>query len=56
MFEVQEFPSAQSPLLSQERQPLIGVLLHPLPALQLSVVQALPSLQLSGEPAVHVPP
>ena len=55
-FEVQEFPSAQSLPLEQGRQPTIGVLLQPSLALQVSVVQALPSLQLSAAPAVQVPP
>jgi hypothetical protein len=33
----------------------MGVFVHPLTALQASVVQALPSLQLRGVPAVHTP-
>jgi hypothetical protein len=33
-----------------------GVLAHPVTGLQLSVVQTLPSLQLSGVPAVQTPP
>ena len=39
----------------QDWQLGIGVLAQPLSALQLSIVQALESLQLSGVPAVQVP-
>ena len=54
-FEVQEFPSAQSLPLSQGRQPAMGALLQPVLALQVSVVQALPSSQSGVEPAAQAP-
>jgi hypothetical protein len=34
----------------------LGAFTHPLPELQVSVVQALPSLQLGGAPPTHAPP
>jgi hypothetical protein len=46
---LQTLPSAQAVPLST------GVLLQPVTGLQLSVVQTLPSLQLSAVPAVQVP-
>jgi hypothetical protein len=52
---VQGFPSAQSPSTPQVWQPGIGVFWHPLTGWHVSVVQALPSLQLRGVPAVQVP-
>jgi hypothetical protein len=54
--EVHGLPSAQLAPVLQDWQPPIGVFVHPLTALQESVVQALPSLQLSAVPAVQVPP
>jgi hypothetical protein len=53
---VHGLPSAQSPAPAHGAQPPIGVCWQPLSAWQLSVVQALPSLQLSTVPAVHTPP
>jgi hypothetical protein len=53
--EVHGFVSSQSPLTVHGWQPAMGVLLHPLMGLQLSVVHALLSSQLSGVPAVQVP-
>jgi hypothetical protein len=52
---VHGLPSAQSAFTTQEAQPAIGVFWQPLSAWHESVVQALPSLQLSGVPAVHTP-
>jgi hypothetical protein len=53
--DVHALPSAQSLPLEQGRQPAIGWLLHPVLGLQVSVVQALPSLQISAAPAAQVP-
>jgi hypothetical protein len=52
---VHALPSLQSAATEQVWQPLIGVCTQPLTGLQLSVVQAFESLQLSAVPAVHVP-
>jgi len=38
-----------------DAQPAMGAVLQPLAASQLSVVQLLPSLQVSGVPAAQVP-
>jgi hypothetical protein len=53
--EVHGLPSAQLALIVQDWHPPMGVFVHPLTALQASVVQALPSLQLRGVPAAHTP-
>jgi hypothetical protein len=47
--------SLQSALTVQLWQPGIGVFWHPVTALQVSVVQALPSLQLGAVPGVQMP-
>jgi hypothetical protein len=47
--------SLQSPFTAHGRQPAIGVLMQPLTGLHESVVQAFPSLQLSGAPSAHAP-
>jgi hypothetical protein len=47
--------SLQSVPITQDWQPGIGVFWQPLSGWQLSVVQLLPSLQLSPGPAVHTP-
>jgi hypothetical protein len=52
---VHGLPSEQSAATAQGWQPAIGVFVHPLMALQASVVQALLSLQLSGVPDVQLP-
>jgi hypothetical protein len=53
--DVHALPSAQSLPLEQGRQPAIGALLQPVPGLQVSVVQALLSLQVRAVPAAHEP-
>jgi hypothetical protein len=52
---VQGLPSAQSALTTQGWHPGICVFWQPLTGVQVSVVQALASLQLSAVPAVQVP-
>jgi hypothetical protein len=52
---VHGLPSAQSAAMLQDWQPPIGVFVHPLMALQASVVHASPSLQLRAVPAVQLP-
>jgi hypothetical protein len=52
---VHGFRSLQSPLTVHDWQLGIGVWVQPLTALQASVVQLLPSSQLSGVPAAQVP-
>jgi hypothetical protein len=52
---VQGLLSLQSVSTLHGVQPAIGVWMQPERALHVSVVQALPSLQLRGVPAVHVP-
>jgi len=52
---VQGLPSAQSEPTTQGAQPGMGVFWHPVRGAHESVVQALPSLQLSGAPAVQKP-
>jgi hypothetical protein len=47
--------SLQSAGVVHDVHPAIGVCVQPLTGLQASVVQALPSLQLSGVPAAHTP-
>src|SRR5438132_787923 len=47
--------SMQSAFVAQGRQPGVGVWTQPVTALHVSVVQAFPSLQLSGVPAVQIP-
>jgi len=47
--------SLQSELTLHGTQPGVAVCTHPETGLQVSVVQALLSVQLSGVPAVHVP-
>jgi hypothetical protein len=52
---VQGLPSAQSVAKTQDWQPGICVFWQPVTGAHESVVQALPSLQLSGVPAEHTP-
>jgi hypothetical protein len=52
---VQGLLSLQSAGVVQETQPAIGVCVHPVTGLQLSVVQALPSSQLRADPGVQTP-
>jgi hypothetical protein len=52
---VQGFESLQSAFTVQELHEGIGAFWQPVTLLQLSVVHAFPSLQLSAEPAAHVP-
>jgi len=52
---VHGLPSAQSAFTTHDSQPGMGVFWQPLTAEHESVVQALPSLQLSGVPAAHTP-
>jgi hypothetical protein len=52
---VQGLPSKHSPLTVQGMHAATGVCVQPVTALQPSTVHALPSLQLSAVPGVHVP-
>jgi len=52
---VHALPSLHWLALVQDAQPAIGAVLQPLAGSQLSVVQLLPSLQVSGVPAAHAP-
>jgi hypothetical protein len=47
--------SVQSAFVAHGRQPAMGVCTHPVTALHVSVVQALPSLQLRGDPGLQTP-
>jgi len=47
--------SMQSAFVAQGRQPGMAVWTQPLTALHVSVVQALPSLQLRGDPGAQIP-
>ena len=55
VFVVHELLSLHWLDVVQEAQPAMGVVVQPLDGLQESVVQLLPSLQVSGAPAAQVP-